>query len=111
MVLCLLGVAVIAVFGMNRRKREQFSAGRHKAELVCEVTFYDRCVTLPMMEAYFAEEGIHVLDLKRSIQRKGKADLFTNVYTLRLPENVSPAEIVSRFSGFSTVQSVRLKPL
>jgi len=111
MILCLLGVIMIAAFGLNRRKKERFSEGQHKAELICEVAFYDRSVTLPMLEEYFEAEAIDVLDLKRNIQRKGGIDLFTNTYKLHLPKELSPAEMVNHFSEFSTVQSVQVKPL
>ncbi|MBQ4264038.1 MAG: hypothetical protein IJB85_00800 [Clostridia bacterium] len=111
MILCLMASVAIAAYGINRRRKEVFREDRHQDELLCIVTFHDRRVTLPLIEGYFEEAQIRILDLERSIKRTNGVDLFTNTYKLYLPPHVAQAEIVSRISGFATVQRVQIKPL
>jgi len=106
-----IAAIAIAVYGIIRRRYEGYPAGRHAGELVCEVTFLDRQKTLGFIEPYFEDAQIEVLKLERHIESGENIDLYTNVYTLRLPKTVDHAELVSHISGCETVQSVHTRPV
>ena len=111
MVMCLIGVLIIAAYGLIRRRKDVFHEDRHQDGLLCIVSYYDRSATLPLIESYFDRCGIRVSDLRRSYTKGDQADLFVDEYQLWLPNTVNQADVVSELSIISTVQSVHIKPL
>lgn len=109
----LLAAATLAIvaYGLYRRKHRVFHEYKHQENLMCVVTFYDRSETLPLIDAYFEREYIRVLHLKREMKRIGDKDLFTNTYTLRMPQHVNQGTLVGVLSSIKTVQSVKIVPM
>jgi len=110
--IALLPIAALAIaaYGLIRRRHEGDPTGGRDV-LKCEVTFTDRKQTLEWIETYFDEAQITVIELERHSERSENEDLYTNVYTLRLPQGVSPAALVGRLSGYETVRSVHTGPV
>jgi len=100
----------IVVYGMHRRKNRVFHEDEHQAELICIVSFHDRSVTLPLIDAFFEQEYIKVRDLKREIKSVNGVDLFTNTYRLSMPRRVNQGQLVGYLSSLTTVQSVKIRP-
>ena len=106
-----IAAVIIAGYGLIRRRREQYPAGRHEGMLICEVAFLDRKTSLCYIETCFEDMQIEVLKVERQIEPGETQDLFKNVYTLRLPETVYPGELVNRLSACRAVQSVHTRPV
>ncbi len=111
MVLLAAAFAGIVAFGLYRRGHRVFPENNHQENLMCIVTFFDRAQTLPLIEAYFEENGIEVRNLKREMKRNGDCDVFTNTYTLYMPQRAEQGEMVGYLSMIKTVQSVRIMPM
>ena len=109
MLLLVLAAAILVALEYRRRRRQEFDRNRHQDELVCIVTFHDRGVTLPLIDAYYADAGIGVLDLSLNKDGIGESTLFTNTYRLHLPEAVEQSDVVSSLSAIRTVQSVQIR--
>ena len=109
-VLILIAALAIACIGISRRKQRVFREAAHQDELICIVTFYDRSVTLPLIDAFFQQEYITVRDLKREIRREGNKDLFVNTYRLGMPRRVDQGALAGYLSGIKTICSVQIKP-
>lgn len=109
-VLLLIAMLAIVGYGMYRRKHRVFHEYKHQENLVCTVTFYDRRITLPLIESYFEQEYIHVRGLKQEIKRAEDLDLFINTYDLLVPQRVENGALVGYLSTISTVQSVQIRP-
>ena len=111
MALLLFAAAAIAAYGLIRRRKAGFREDERQDVLECVVTFFDRQQTLQWIETYFETAHIRVENLERQIESGEGVDLYTNVYRLRLPRSVSPAELVGHLSGCDTVQSVHINPV
>ena len=108
--LLVLAAVVITVCGRRRRRRQEFNRKRHQDELICTVAFHDRGHTLPLIDAYFAETGIRVVNLQTTKDSIRDEALFTHTYQLHLPEEVEQSGVVNRLSAIRTVQSVQIRP-
>ena len=76
MVLLAAAFAGIDAFGLYRRGHRVFPENNHQENLMCIVTFFDRAQTLPLIEAYFEENGIEVRNLKREMKRDGDDTIY-----------------------------------
>ena len=110
-VLLPIAAAAIAAFALIRRRYDRYPADGHVDAIKCEVAFTDWNQTLEWIQTYFEDAQIEVTGLETQINREGDFDLYTNVYTLRLPEQVNPVDLVGRLSGYKTVLSVHTGPV
>ncbi len=73
-----------------------------------EIKFIHRVETIDFINHYFDEKGIKVLDVDFSVENtKDGANLYTNMYVLHLPAEVTYRDIVVTLSEHANVQSVR----
>ncbi|MBQ3078633.1 MAG: MgtC/SapB family protein [Clostridia bacterium] len=80
---------------------------RVNTEKRVEVKFIHRVETMDFINAYFEEKNIQVLDIDFHVEITEKNNLYTNVYSLKLPSKVSYTDIVAHLSEFKNVQGVR----
>lgn len=81
-----------------------------------EVRFTNRQTTLPFINAYFESVGIRVLDIDFHIENLRDSphhsdSLYTNIYTLHLPGQISYTDIVTHLSEYQDIQAVRTRNL
>lgn len=74
-----------------------------------EVKFVHRKETLAFINAYFEEANIKVLDVDFHVETHQDANLYTNLYTLHLPDRTTYTDIVGHLSEHANVQSVRTR--
>ena len=74
-----------------------------------EVKFVHRKETLDFINAYFEEADIKVLDVNFHVENNESYNLYTNLYTLHLPNKTSYTDIVNHLSEFANIQSVRTR--
>lgn len=79
-----------------------------------EVRFVNRTETLSFINNYFNESDIKVLDVDFHIETYSDSadiekNMYTNLYTLHLPSNLSYTDIVTRLSEHAGVQTVRTR--
>jgi len=74
-----------------------------------EVKFIHRRETLAFINAYFEEANIKVLDIDFHVETQQDTNLYTNLYTLRLPDRTAYTDIVGHLSEHANVQSVRTR--
>ena len=79
-----------------------------------EVKFINRAETLKFINEYFAAIGVEVLDVDFHIEvmkdmEMSAKNLYTNIYTLHLPGNVSYTDIVARLSENQNIHVVRTR--
>ena len=74
-----------------------------------EVKFVHRKETLDFINAYFEEADIKVLDVNFHVENHESYNLYTNLYTLHLPNKTSYTDIVNHLSEFANIQSVRTR--
>ena len=79
-----------------------------------EVKYINRAETLKFINEYFAAIGVEVLDVDFHIEvmkdmEMSAKNLYTNIYTLHLPGNVSYTDIVARLSENQNIHVVRTR--
>lgn len=102
--LALAGCAIVIVTLMFMQRMVHVNAVKN-----VEVKFIHRVETLAFINKYFEESDIKVLDLDFHVENKADRNLYTNLYTLHLPDKTSYTDIVNHLSEHANVQSVRTR--
>ena len=71
-----------------------------------EVQFIHRTETLEFLQACFKEMGVTVLDVDFHAKAQPEGNLYTNVYTLTIPNSTNYAEIIAKLSEHKNVRAV-----
>ena len=72
-----------------------------------EIRFVHRVETIEYINKYFDENNIHVIDQDFNVTNTDGQNIYTNVYTLHLPANVSYTDIVNHLSEHVNIMSIR----
>jgi hypothetical protein len=108
-VLILIFAVTIAAYGMIRRAKEKRHEEAVARVIQCEVTYRDSVATQAFLETFFASNLVDVLNVNCFLESGEDEDLYTNVYKLYLPGNLTAAQLVVKLSQCETVQSVHTK--
>ncbi len=76
-----------------------------------EVCFIHRTQTLSFLSEYFANQGVKVLDVDFHAENRPEGNLYTNLYTLAMPNNTSYVDLIGTLSEHPNVRSVRTRNL
>lgn len=74
-----------------------------------EVKFVHRVETIAFINAYFQKMGVKVLDVDFHMENKDDRNLYTNLYSLDMPNHTSYVDIVNQLSEHVNIQSVRTR--
>jgi len=102
--LALIGCIMVILTLMFMQKLVHVNAVKH-----VEVKFIHRVETLNFINCYFDEAQIKVLDVDFQVDNSGERNLYTNLYTLHLPNKMTYTDIVNKLSEYSNVQSIRTR--
>ena len=102
--LALAGCCVVIVTLMFMQRMVHVNAIKN-----VEVKFIHRKETLAFINAYFEEATIKVLDVDFHVENNQDYNLYTNLYTLHLPDRTTYTDIVNHLSEHANVQSVRTR--
>ena len=102
--LALAGCCVVIVTLMFMQRMVHVNAIKN-----VEVKFIHRKETLAFISAYFEEANIKVLDVDFHVENNQDYNLYTNLYTLHLPDRTTYTDIVNHLSEHANVQSVRTR--
>jgi len=72
-----------------------------------EIKFIHRVETITFINAYFESLGIQILDVDFHVENRDNGNLYTNIYTLKLPGKTYYTDIVNHLSEHTNVQSIR----
>ncbi len=72
-----------------------------------EIRFVHRVETIEYINKYFDENMIHVVDQDFNVTNMDGQNIYTNVYTLHLPNNVTYTDIVNHLSEHVNIMSIR----
>ena len=72
-----------------------------------EVTFIHRVETMQFINDYFNEQEISTIDLDFHVEARDGNNIYTNIYTLQMPNRVSYTDVVNHLSEYHDVLSVR----
>ena len=72
-----------------------------------EVTFVHRIESMQFINDYFKEKEIKTIDLDFHVESKDGVNIYTNIYTLQMPNNITYAEVVNQLSEYPNMMSVR----
>ena len=72
-----------------------------------EIRFVHRVETIEYINKYFDENMIHVVDQDFNVTSMDGQNIYTNVYTLHLPNNVTYTDIVNHLSEHVNIMSIR----
>lgn len=72
-----------------------------------EVRFVHRVETIEYINRYFEQSGIQAIDIDFNVTNTDSSNIYTNIYTLHLPSNVSYTEIVNHLSEHANILSIR----
>ena len=72
-----------------------------------EVRFVHRVETIEYINAFFSKRGIQTVDIDFNVSSSDSKNIYTNVYTLHLPKDVTYTEIVNSLSEHSNILSIR----
>ena len=102
--LALAGCCVVIVTLMFMQRMVHVNAIKN-----VEGKFIHRKETLAFINAYFEEANIKVLDVDFHVENNQDYNLYTNLYTLHLPDRTTYTDIVNHLSEHANVQSVRTR--
>ena len=102
--LALAGCCVVIVTLMFMQRMVHVNAIKN-----VEVKFIHRKETLAFINAYFEEANIKVLDVDFHVENNQDYNLYTNLYTLHLPDRTTYTDMVNHLSEHANVQSVRTR--
>ena len=74
-----------------------------------EIKFIHRVETLAFINDYFQSIGVEVLDVDFHVENRGKFNLYTNIYTLDMPNNTTYKDIVNKLSEHANIQGIRTR--
>lgn len=72
-----------------------------------EVRFVHRVETIEYINKYFEQHGIQTVDIDFNVTNMENKNIYTNIYTLRLPAYVTYTEIVNNLSEHANILSIR----
>ena len=77
-----------------------------------EVQFVNRAETIAFINDVFQKNNVKVLDLDFHVKNadepgSGEVDVYTNIYSLKLPANMSYGDLINTLSAFRSIQTVR----
>lgn len=76
-----------------------------------EVKFIHRVETLEFLHDYFERMGVKILDVDFHAESKEEGNLYTNLYTLTMPNRTSYVDIIATLSEHQNIRSVRTRNL
>ncbi len=74
-----------------------------------EVQFIHRQETLTFLSEYFAGMGVKVLDVDFHAETREEGNLYTNLYTLTIPNHTSYVDIIATLSEHANIRTVRTR--
>lgn len=72
-----------------------------------EVKFIHRIETIEYINKYFEARGIQTADIDFHVTNSDEHNIYTNIYTLQLPHDVTYTEIVNHLSEHQNIMSIR----
>ena len=72
-----------------------------------EIRFVHRVETIEYINKYFDEQSIHVIDQDFNVTSIDGQNVYTNIYTLHLPEKIGYTDIVNHLSEHVNIMSIR----
>ncbi len=72
-----------------------------------EVRFVHRVETIEYINKYFESRNIQAVDIDFNVTNMENRNIYTNIYTLHLPSDVSYTEIVNNLSEHANILSIR----
>lgn len=76
-----------------------------------EVQFIHRTQTLAFLNEYFINMGVKILDVDFHAENRPEGNLYTNLYTLTLPNQYSYVDIIATLSEHPNIRTVRTRNL
>lgn len=76
-----------------------------------EVQFVHRQETLAFLSEYFTQKGCGVLDVDFHAETREDGNLYTNMYTLSMPNRISYVDIIETLSEHPNIRRVRTRNL
>lgn len=76
-----------------------------------EVQFVHRQETLSFLSDYFAQKGCGILDVDFHAETRPEGNLYTNMYTLTMPNRISYVDIIETLSEHPNIRRVRTRNL
>lgn len=76
-----------------------------------EVQFVHRQETLAFLSEYFSQKGCGILDVDFHAEARPEGNLYTNMYTLTMPNRISYVDIIETLSEHPNIRRVRTRNL
>ncbi len=76
-----------------------------------EVQFVHRQETLAFLSEYFSQKGCGILDVDFHTEARPEGNLYTNMYTLTMPNRISYVDIIETLSEHPNIRRVRTRNL
>lgn len=101
----LVGVVILSVLRLMQRIVHIKTFKR------LEVQFVHRTDTLAFLNDYFTKMNVKVLDVDFHCETRKEGNLYTNIYTLSMPNSTSYVDIIGTLSEHSNIRTVRTRNL
>lgn len=72
-----------------------------------EVRFIHRIETIEYINKYFEARGVQTVDIDFNVTSSDNKNIYTNIYTLQLPHDVTYTELVNSLSEHANILSIR----
>lgn len=105
----LLFVVVIVTYGVIRYRHKRRYKEAEMQVIQCDITYRDRVTTQAFLEAFFALNQINVLSSNCYFESGENEEVYSSVYMLILPENLTAAQVVSQISAYKMIRSICAK--
>lgn len=71
-----------------------------------EIQFTKRAKTMAAIDEFFDSQGIRIADIDFHMENQNEVNVYTNLYTLIIPEKTTYTEVVRGLSEFSDIRSI-----
>ena len=105
----LIFAVIIAAYRIIRHRRMPKREETDAQVIKFEIIYRDRVNTQAFLETYFAERHIDVLDAKCYFESGENEALYSSIYEIILPDNLTAAQLIGHISAYKTVQRVHTK--
>lgn len=102
--LAVVGCAIVMVTLTLLQRVVHVNSAKH-----VEVKFIHRVETLAFINDYFQSIGVEVMDVDFHVENREKYNLYTNIYTLNMPNNTTYKDIVNKLSEYANIQGIRTR--
>ena len=104
-----LFIVAVAVCGVIRCGHKRTHNEADIQVVKCDILYRDKVTTQAFLESYFVSNKISIVSSSCYFESGENEDLYSSIYRMILPENLTAAQVVSQLSAYKTIRGIHAK--